>query len=435
MAGQPVCDFCGVVRAVVYCKPDAARLCLQCDGCVHSANCLSRRHLRSLICDKCYSQAAILRCLNEELCFCQACDNGCRVGVGGGGCSGPGHDRLKLNFYSGCPSPVEFSRIWSPVLDSSKSLEGIVIVDGKIEIGGSSSSGGGGGGGGMVANRLNEIASCVKFDSWAFPPPIPPILLPNFMSSQVWNQKHASSNRDQTPFFSQATTLQKGCVESIKDLGLHESDDIRDSIDMDEIALNFESGYEVLENLQNQTIEISDGGTCGGLLMEKNLSVTGSNTTHIDSTLEASSSVQQEGLCFPTTSTNLIPAMNSNSNCMFMNSNLCHGFASGGVPSSMSLSLSNITGESSAADYQDCGLSTLFLTGESPWDSNFEPSCPQARDKAKMRYNEKKKTRTFGKQIRYASRKARADTRRRVKGRFVKSGEAFHLDPAGPSDC
>lgn len=35
----------------------------------------------------------------------------------------------------------------------------------------------------------------------------------------------------------------------------------------------------------------------------------------------------------------------------------------------------------------------------------------------------------FGKQIRYASRKARADTRKRVKGRFVKAGEACDYDP------
>lgn len=36
----------------------------------------------------------------------------------------------------------------------------------------------------------------------------------------------------------------------------------------------------------------------------------------------------------------------------------------------------------------------------------------------------------FGKQIRYESRKARADTRRRVKGRFVKAGEAYDYDPS-----
>lgn len=35
----------------------------------------------------------------------------------------------------------------------------------------------------------------------------------------------------------------------------------------------------------------------------------------------------------------------------------------------------------------------------------------------------------FDKSIRYASRKARADVRRRVKGRFVKAGEAYDYDP------
>lgn len=80
------------------------------------------------------------------------------------------------------------------------------------------------------------------------------------------------------------------------------------------------------------------------------------------------------------------PNCNRNINIGFPNPQQVH--------SSMSLSLSNITGESSAADYQDCGLSPVFLPGEAPWEPNLEISCPQARDKAKMRYNEKKKTRT-----------------------------------------
>lgn len=35
----------------------------------------------------------------------------------------------------------------------------------------------------------------------------------------------------------------------------------------------------------------------------------------------------------------------------------------------------------------------------------------------------------FEKKIRYASRKARADVRKRVKGRFVKAGDAYDYDP------
>lgn len=71
------------------------------------------------------------------------------------------------------------------------------------------------------------------------------------------------------------------------------------------------------------------------------------------------------------------------------NRNINVGFPSG------QLSVSNLTGESNAGDYQDCGVSPLFLSSESPWDSSLESSCPQARDKAKMRYKEKKKTRTY----------------------------------------
>lgn len=69
------------------------------------------------------------------------------------------------------------------------------------------------------------------------------------------------------------------------------------------------------------------------------------------------------------------------------------GFGANGQGSS---SLPLIKGESSVSEYQDCGLSPLFLTGDSRWDSNFEAmSSPHARDKAKMRYNAKKKTRTY----------------------------------------
>lgn len=35
----------------------------------------------------------------------------------------------------------------------------------------------------------------------------------------------------------------------------------------------------------------------------------------------------------------------------------------------------------------------------------------------------------FDKRVRYESRKARADIRKRVKGRFVKAGQAYDYDP------
>lgn len=48
---------------------------------------------------------------------------------------------------------------------------------------------------------------------------------------------------------------------------------------------------------------------------------------------------------------------------------------------------------------------------------------PMDREARVLRYREKKKTRKFEKTIRYASRKAYAETRPRIKGRFAKRTE------------
>ncbi|KAL6538182.1 Zinc finger protein CONSTANS-like [Orobanche gracilis] len=89
------------------------------------------------------------------------------------------------------------------------------------------------------------------------------------------------------------------------------------------------------------------------------------------------------------------------------------------------ISFSGLTGESSAGDYQDCGV-----VGDMPWGLPCpESSIPPSRSDAVMRYKEKKKALKYLKKVRYAFRKARADVRRRVKGRFIKSGDAYDYDP------
>jgi len=63
------------------------------------------------------------------------------------------------------------------------------------------------------------------------------------------------------------------------------------------------------------------------------------------------------------------------------------------VRSSISQSFSGLTGESSAGDHQDCGVSPMLLMGEPPW----HPPGPEvsvaggSRDSALTRYKEKKK--------------------------------------------
>lgn len=112
---EPKCDYCATRPAIIYCKYDLAKLCLNCDVHVHSPNPLSRRHTRSLICQKCFSQPGIIHCLDQKVSYCQ----GCQWHVSN--CSALGHRLQSLVPFSGCPSPTELSRMWSSILEPSVS--------------------------------------------------------------------------------------------------------------------------------------------------------------------------------------------------------------------------------------------------------------------------------------------------------------------------
>ncbi|XP_019465187.1 PREDICTED: putative zinc finger protein CONSTANS-LIKE 11 isoform X2 [Lupinus angustifolius] len=431
---EPLCEFCVVVRAVVYCKSDSARLCLNCDVSVHGANALSYRHSRSVLCNKCNSQSAIVYCMDEKVSLCQGCDWNHK------GCSLLGHRRQALECYSGCPSLTELPSFLSFVIDAisscgggldhgweslsttlsskndtctSKSFEqeqpnnddGIDTFD-------------------LVSGKLNEIEECVKPEPWVEQPTTIPQQNPN----------HAPYTMDQTIFCPQDSNLPElqECP-NLKGLGISDDDDLN----IDNFKLNFEKRDEIFDCSQVATRYHLDKGEIDCSLMWKKIS---ESKYLIESAMEASSSFQQDCVAFQSSRddspASMMQGISNNAICEPMppngNENINLGFHHGQVHSSMPLSLPNITGESSTTDFQDCGLPPGFMTGEPPpWESILEASTPQAREKAKLRYFEKKKTRRFGKQIRYESRKARADTRKRVKGRFVKAGEEFDYDPRG----
>ncbi|XP_010449953.1 PREDICTED: putative zinc finger protein CONSTANS-LIKE 11 [Camelina sativa] len=323
------CDYCGTEKALIYCKSDLAKLCLNCDVNVHSANPLSQRHTRSLLCEKCFLQPTVIHCMNEKVSLCQGCH------WTASNCNGLGHKLQNLNPYSGCPSPSDFTKIWSSVIEPS-ATNWVSPFDDSI--------------------KINEL---VDWDGLSTP-----------MVTQSQNLKDHSS------IFFMDSKLPKVIEEESSGL------DLCDGINLDDAPLNF--------NASNDIIGCSSPDQTKGY--------------------------KYEGSFKEDNNTGLSP--------LFL-----PALSGGNVVPSMSLSMTNITGESSPTDYQDCGISPGFLIGDSPWESNVEVTYnPKSRDEAKKRYKQKKSRRMFGKQIRYASRKARADTRKRVKGRFVKAGENFEYD-------
>ncbi|MED6132298.1 hypothetical protein PIB30_017732 [Stylosanthes scabra] len=102
---EKVCEFCTDSRPLVYCKADAAYLCLSCDSKVHFANALSSRHLRTLVCNSCRYHLAYVQCLDHKILICQECDQKLH------NISSP-HRKRAIRSFMGCPSAKDFAMLW-----------------------------------------------------------------------------------------------------------------------------------------------------------------------------------------------------------------------------------------------------------------------------------------------------------------------------------
>ncbi|KAL7592396.1 hypothetical protein Lser_V15G34934 [Lactuca serriola] len=389
------CDHCGEARSMVYCRSDAAYLCLSCDRVVHSANALSKRHSRTLVCDRCNSQPAVVRCVEEKVSLCQNCD-----WVGHNGSTT--HSRQTLNCYSGCPSAVELSSIWSfmtelpSVIDSTceQGIGSMSIADNSQGPSRSNNNQD------VVANESNLLtgSSSVHVDDKQ-----------ENVVQQV-GQLNSSSSK--------VSHSGKKDAEACDD----DDDGFYVDFNMDEVDLSIEN-YEELFGVGHNDPEhlfAKDGIDClfGGA--ESNCH--GSYAAKESSTGHGN---QVQPACSNAASADSLMSCKTEPNP-------CYGRQHSNI------SFSSLTGESSAGEYQDCGASSsMLLMGEPPWfiqgggggGSDQTTTAIGSRSDAVLRYREKKKMRKFEKRVRYATRKARADVRKRVKGRFVKAGDAYDYDP------
>uniref|UniRef100_A0A1D1XV94 Zinc finger protein CONSTANS-LIKE 9 n=1 Tax=Anthurium amnicola TaxID=1678845 RepID=A0A1D1XV94_9ARAE len=410
-----LCDFCGEQKSMVYCRSDAACLCLSCDRIVHSENALSRRHLRTLLCDGCNSQPAAVRYIEEKVSLCENCNwNGHGHLV-----STFGSKKQTINCYSGCPSSSELSRIWSfvleiPPIEGTKCSQGIGLMSinensgskfwdssdysSTVEV--------------TSSSNTNDLANCDEFNNWINASLIPALdpLPPSV---------------DQ-PAGSFDSTSHKLCEMGINDLRMYENDECYEVFGIDDVDLNIETFDEFFGVSQNYSEQLLDDAEAESLFEIKDIPA--SKKCQEGNFSEASSAWQVKATQ-PACSNE--PSAGSVASNPEMKSTSSY-FPSRQACSSLSLSFSGINGDSSAGECQDCGMLPMPLMGEPPW---FPPGLGNStftsasRDCAIMRYKEKKKTRKFEKKIRYASRKDRADVRKRVKGRFVKAGEAYDYDP------
>ncbi|CAN1345316.1 Zinc finger protein CONSTANS-LIKE 10 [Linum perenne] len=371
-----ICDFCGEQRSMVYCRSDAACLCLSCDRNVHAANALSKRHSRTLLCERCSSQPALVRCSEEKVSLCQNCN---WMSHGTSNSAASTHKRQPINCYSGCPSASELSSIWSFVLDfpSSAATESSTVYE--------------------QGMGLMSIAENVATETW----PSNHSTDNQNMGSNVVAESSSRGSRESS---SDADNPARPASSS---LPKEEDDGLYDDFNMDEMDLNIENYDELFDGG-----DAFENGGMDSLFGTKDMSIAGSSAGRMNSMQQQQPTCSNAASADSIMSTKTEPAVCITARQLHSN-----------------LSFSGVTGESSGGEYQDCGVSPMLLMGEPPWGPCAEGSPSANRSNAVMRYKEKKKTRKFEKRVRYASRKERADVRKRVKGRFVKAGETYDYDP------
>ncbi|VFQ60909.1 unnamed protein product [Cuscuta campestris] len=457
--GGVPCDYCTDRAAVLFCRADAAKLCLLCDHHVHSANALSRKHVRFQICDTCGSEPVSFRCSSENLVLCQECDWDAH---GSCGAVSAAHDRESVEGISGCPLSAELAAVWG------------------LEIEGKNSNWDPG---------LNPVRAGLLSDPWRSKEFSPEFLLhdltvpsnnPN-SGCQLSKKQNPSCGRNRTVILKQLVEMLKrdgvdggsvggggggggGGGEDIVpktpngDSGWHENESMMEG-GGDEAMLVMSQEFELNQNvpftsllmMQQAPMIPKDSQVEGNLFWN----TSSRNSQQIwDFNLGQSREHDESSPTEACYGSNDMTYMMKSYNELLKETSLTTSKALQLTPMNFSVThdddITNLSGTtaasernnlqrarpSSLSDYgkPNChSIDIQFMYQLALAESEIaSPSMTKAdlellaknRGNAMQRYKEKKKTRRYDKHIRYESRKARADKRKRVKGRFVKATEA-----------
>ncbi|KAK8445919.1 hypothetical protein SEVIR_9G407900v4 [Setaria viridis] len=377
------CDYCGVAAAAVYCRADAARLCLPCDRHVHGANGVCSRHARAPLCADCRAAAAVFRHAASAAFLCSNCDFG-RHRDGGG--EPALQDRCAVQPYSGCPSATELAALLGvPLFDKPAAEDGgwwNIWEEPQVL---------------SLEDLIVPTTPCHGFQPLLTPssPKVLPspllkeigfcLILLIFISSELSIGYSLHKNRS-------ICTDEKMNEEILRQLGeLAESDG----------GVQAAAGHEEAEQagVQFPSWAPPPQYTTG----HGNF---GAENSHENGNWNNGDYHVLNDACKVELTYDQVPVSSAEA-CL-----------SSFVPmSEICPSMSN--GSSMEENHQ--GNPNLATPLQAPKRTGFDVvPCPD-RDSVISRYKEKRKTRRFDRQVRYESRKVRADGRQRIKGRFAKA--------------
>lgn len=349
------CDACQTSTALVFCRADAAYLCMACDLKVHGANKLASRHERVWMCEVCEQAPAVVTCKADAASLCFSCD----ADIHSANPLANRHERVPVLPFYEAPGLIKLSQV-------------NVITPHSSDVGGCGSATSDG-------DEDDDERSAAEAESWLLPSDgiakrsligesfddvvTVPCLLPEDASNSATEGLAPPSN----------AKLSK--VKSEGDSSLEFFSDVDPFFDMP-----FVQSMGVPQALTDSIVPVHNPSM--------HVTMTHTNGSHM---LEGEVAAKA-------------------------------GFGFGSASLSHSMSSSSMEfGVVPDSTYSD--ISTPSGSGTLPRVQSVSQLEPMAREARVQRYKEKRKNRKFEKTIRYASRKAYAETRPRIKGRFAKRTE------------
>ncbi|GLJ40866.1 hypothetical protein SUGI_0845360 [Cryptomeria japonica] len=465
------CDFCEESQAILYCEADASKLCLCCDNEVHSANSLAKRHFRAQLCHVCGNNQASIRCCTQDLLLCKICQK-CHMAAG--------HEHETIEGFDGCPSAKQlackfgfdkavFKQVGfsvDPWLD-----DGVVPLESYM----------------TLPSFKKPLTPCIEAHCSKHERIIYQQLLQLLKQENNSEAQHRGNVQDGAISDSRPPTpraLQCSPMLQIPDTphqqdGLNESqagmDQLQDQAGYSELQCITQRSLERMQHITSISMQMPQETSyqttedkfedallwlCHGEMQSKQFLSLSAQPSKSCKDQEASKryrtpdmgiSVVTRDDSYQNSHVNSMPpscdigALKCSSGWQPKSSSSLH-FASkdpqlinptGKIQTDMHclhgsppapIFSAQLARSYSGLTSHDQKIGTPDVDKEQHKLRN-EQALAKARDNAMVRYKEKKKTRRFEKHVRYESRKARAEVRLRVKGRFVKAEDIRECMP------
>lgn len=389
------CDACQVASAVVYCRADTAFLCIGCDQKVHRANKLASRHERVWMCEVCELAPAVVTCRADAAALCVSCDRD----IHSANPLARRHERVPVTPFYDCAPQVKVAQLPSILVTSSSSPPSIVEESHVGQHPGFHSPSYAAAHG-LTSDKVKNEDDDVEAASWILPGPHSAVL----------------PGVEQMSRPMEAVGKERGGRSSGPKGGAF----IKPEVDADlysEIDPYLDLEYAKAVGAHPHLMCLADS------LVPVHASPNGATSSGSPSIPQGSFDSQPQQ----------VPCSKGKFGS-YGGSTLSHSMSSssmdvGVVPESSEISTA-LEGGASASPSAPPSAAHLHPFEFPQHILHVDQLQPMAREARVLRYREKRKNRKFEKTIRYASRKAYAESRPRVKGRFAKRCKQEQLQEA-----